>query len=358
MYLGEISFCDKVGYNMRSDDDKTAILKDVEERFGIRVLKRHHDVFCPESARMINGNPFLAALRSNGNPYYLYLTRLDFVETCIFIDKKIQQGYFLPRMIIVKLWFDAHLFDDTLLEGEMVKRRDGTWLFLVGDILVDCGVALTNHNLVRRLNRLYALLARHWKRSSMDICDIQVKKYVPVTDVRTLVDSLMPSLDYTCRGIYYKPFFLKFRDVLLNFDDSLVKKVTRTKYKETSNFLLLDHVENDAVDAAKSSTMSTKVTKKDRGDDHDDCAAGKEAEAEGDRVFLIKKTSLPDIYEVYLNAADVGRRVCTEACVPSIGVSKYLRSLFLHMGVTDTLPMVCQYNEKFQKWVPMRPVDL
>ena len=407
MHVGTISFCDKTGYNMKSDEDKTRILNDIEERFGIRVLKKHHDAFGAESVHTIQKSPYLAGLRTNGNPYYLFLTKMNFVETCIFIDKKIQQGYFLPRMIVTKLWFDAQMFQDTLLEGEMVKRQDGSWLFLVSDLLVDCGTAMTNQNLVKRINRVYTMLAQHWRRDRLDVCDIQVKKYFRVTDVAQQVRSMLPTLDYTCRGVYFKPFFLKFRDILLNFDDNLVKKVTRTKYKEASNFLLLDAVKHMAEKSKENNNnTTTDVTQESEKSEPNDAGDINKCEADLQKhvspshytcnstckqsnhihavkrvahahtvpslepvqedaatctanqhaTFLVKKTALPDVYELYRSSADVGKRIFMEACVPNLRHSKHLRSLFLSMGVTDTLLMTCEFNARFQKWTPLTPV--
>lgn len=358
MRLGAISFCDQTAYNMRSDDDKMRILNDIEDRFSVRILKKHHDPFNEDTAKIIDGNPFMASVRSNGNPYFLYLTRLNFVETCVFIDKKIQHGYFLPRMIISKLWFDSEIFNDTLLEGEMVRRKDGSWLFLVSDLLVDCGGTLTNFNLIRRLNRAYTILSSHWRKDVMDVCSIQVKKYFKVTNVEDIICNFVTSLDYTCRGIYFKPLFLKFRDILLNFDDSLVKKVIRTKYKESSNFLLLDTIKQDEQGAIATVTTETTVTTITAMNEVTAQVRSDDKSAPSDAVFLVKKTSLPDVYELYKCAADVSRRVYLEACVPNLQTSKRLRAQFLSLGVTDSVPMVCVFHKKFKKWVPTNPCHL
>jgi hypothetical protein len=384
MHVGTISFCGRTGHNIKSDLEKNKILQTIERKFGIRVLKKHHDVFQgPASLETVQRSPHLASFRSNGNPYYVYLTMSEsFVETCMFIDKKIQQGYFLPRIIVTRLLFDASLFQQgTLLEGEMVRRKDDTWLFLASDLLVDCGQSLTNLNLVRRLNRLYGLLADQWRPDRMDICDIQVKKYFRVTQIQRAMSDFLPHLDYTCRGIYFKPFFLKFRDMLLNFDDSLVKKAGRIRYKDASNFLLLPDAhsqENETQNKVDQDCLTTVQKEVNEGNEISEVdgvnhqvkcqikqdnmyqselqnPATPRNETEPSAIvkrFLVKKTSLPDIYELYECPADVQRRVFLDACIPGLAQSKMMRGLFAKLGVTDALPMECSFHNVFRKWVP------
>jgi len=106
MQTGNISFCDKIALNVKSDNTKRAILTELES-YGLRILCKHFDVFHEEiSVQRLKRNPYMFCLKSNGNPYYMFLTRVNNVNTCVMIDKKIQQGYFLPRMIIVHKMFN------------------------------------------------------------------------------------------------------------------------------------------------------------------------------------------------------------------------------------------------------------
>ena len=173
MQLGEISFCDKIGYNIRSDDIKKKILRELECDYVFKVIQRHYDKYTSSvHDNILKSNPHLVCTRTNGNPYLLYLTRINFVNQCIFIDKKIQQGYNYPRMIVAKLWFADELFKNTLFEGEMIKDDKGKWTFLIGDLIADSGNMLQNQNLTKRLNRIYNILQTQYKEDSINICNI------------------------------------------------------------------------------------------------------------------------------------------------------------------------------------------
>ena len=402
MHLGQISLCDSVGYNIKSDEDKKRILEELDRTYSVRVIKKHHENFT-ESRHpdIINRNPYLLSVRSNGNPYYLYLTRCNFVNKCVLIDKKVQQGYFYPRMILVRLWFDDHLFDNTLFEGEMVRDKQGGWTFLINDMMVYRNVPQNDINLVRRVNMVYDILANCFDPDELDVCTLQVKKYFRCSEMHHVVHEFVPRLPYSCRGIYFKPFFFKFRDILLNFDESLIKKIVRKTFKGAGNFLLMSDNRDVVVDGASSQQQSSNNPSEPAAtapqqscalrceNFNDDKSSGdiihtgaddhfaadiKKPEKEGSstdgnitdnascRVFWVRHTNTPDVYELYNNSVDVGRGATSlssdsdalVACVPNIGVSHMLQSMFRDLGVTDAVPMLCAFNPKFRKWTPLR----
>lgn len=333
MHLSEISFCDKVGFNIKMDEAKQRILDELEQKFNFKVIQKHFDNYTNSIIPRLNNNPHLISVRTNGNPYLLYLTRLNFVNQCVFIDKKIQQGYYFPRMIISKFRFDDTLFDGTLLHGEMVKDAVGNWIFVVCDIIGHNGTYLENINLVKRQNILYDIFANGFVPDEYDVCKFQIKKYFRYGELESVLSEFVPKLPYTCRGLYFKPFFLKFRDVLMNFDDSLIQQVMRKKYKSVSNFLLLEDTETILKCGSQASLgQMEKAT----------------AVRPKEKMFYARKTSQPDVYEMFdeQNAQHT-------ACIPTMKVSKMMRELFNLKNVTDKVKIRCEFSDKFQKYIPV-----
>ena len=150
--------------------------------------------------KKLSDNPHLISLKSNGNPYLLYLTKYNFVNTCIFIDKKVQSGYFLPRMIISRFNFPDELFDNTLLEGEMIKDNNKKWIFLINDIYIHKNYSLQNKNILKRLEIINNIFV-DFKNDPDDVCLFQINKYFKYDKFNHLVNDYKNSLNYTCRGI-------------------------------------------------------------------------------------------------------------------------------------------------------------
>ena len=327
--IGEISFVGKIAHNIKSDDFKKKILERLDDKYGVKIIARHFVKFDISMISNLNDNPHLICLRSNGNPYFLLLTKINFVNYCIFIDKKIQQGYYFPRMVVVKYHFDDVLFDDTIFDGEMVKTRTkNTWQYLINDIIVCKGKYLHEINLVKRLNILYEILHAHYKPDDHDISDIRVKKYFSYDEL-CAIEHHQNDLDYTCRGIYFKPLFLRFKDILMNFDDSLVKKVERPKYSKDKDFLLIE--DKHHIEVCKSKHEEMIVAKNDTV------------------VYNTRKTSEPDVYELF----DEKNNLIGNPCINSMKISKKMRKLFESKNMVDKIEISYEYSNKFQKYLPV-----
>jgi hypothetical protein len=370
MQLGEISFCDKIGYNIKDDSYKNSLLNELEKNYEFKVVQRHHDnidLNNPFSLKRAINVPHLLSTKTNGNPYLLYLTKHNSFNQCIFIDKKIQHGYFTPRMVIVKLWFQDILFENTLFDGEMVKSKKGNWIFIINDMIVKSNTSLKNLKLVQRLNILYQTLESLYFEDNTSCCQLSVKKYFPYEKLEYMVHEFIPSLDYTCRGIYLKPIYANFRDLLYNFDSSLIKSVVRTRITDVKNksFLTsheLDTSKNPSIDAKIVITEDnlTNITnipvpniKSTYGliDLND---STKSNDLNQSKLFWAKKTKMADVYEMQ-SVDDLNAQV-EIACVQNQSTSKFLRSIFNNLTFLEKIKFQCTFNPKFKKWTPIKQI--
>lgn len=351
MHLGEISFCDRVGFNVKSDEHKKKILEGLDSWLNFRVIQRHYQKFDPSNVQLLQQRPHMVSVRSNGNPYLLLLTKYNFVNQCIFIDKKIQQGYYYPRMILSKFWFDDSLYNNTLLDGEMVRVGHQKWMFLINDIIAENGVQLETINLQRRISRVHEILNKRFMPDPLNPCIMQVKKYFKYDEWRHVVDTFIPSLPYTCRGLYFKPLFLRFKDVLLNFDDSVIIKVKREKFKERSNFLMLGDIKHaGAADSCSDSDCATATTTGSQQDDQNSIDTSTVEEHDGaSQLFYMRKTNAPDLYHLFKNIQSDNHMI---ACIPTLSLSKKMRDLFRDSNPSDHKKVWCTFSDKFKKWIP------
>jgi hypothetical protein len=345
MNVSEISFCGHIGFNIKSDDAKRTILNKLENIYGIKIVAKHYDKFTNENAdrliRNINNNLHLICTRTNGNPYFLYLVKINFTNYCIFIDKKIQQGYYYPRMIISHIFFDDILFDkDILFDGEMIKLNNEKWIYMINDLIVNDNKYLLDMNLVKRINLCYEILGKYYHMTNTDLFKIMVKKYFKYDELTDILDNFVPSRKYTCRGLYFKPLYLKFKDILINFDDSLICKVDRVKYKNVKNFLLTgDTLEPISKALSVSSVSSGELIPVPKIINN---SSNKE------KTFMVKKTSQPDVYELYNDNTFVDM-----AYIPNIKTSKKMRELFLDVNLVSKILLTFNYSDKFNKWYPV-----
>jgi len=333
MHTGEISFCCHIGLNLKSDDVKKSILAELFERYNYKIINKHFEKYHDDKLSVLRVRPHLVSLRTNGNPYFLYLTQINGVNQCIFIDKKVQNGYMYPRMVIVKFFFNDVFFENrTLFDGEMVKTCDDDWIFIMNDILVDQGVSCSV-NIMKRVTRIYEILSYSLIVTSQDVCAFQVKKYFEYGEMDDMLNTFKSSLPYTCRGLYFTPLFLKHKPVLMNFDDTLIKKkIQETKDSTTfiSSLQKEEETHQEKVFLQIEQNCEPVINKS--------C-----------RTLYLRKTHVVDVYDVF----DENGTSMDVAFVNSMKSSKSLKAAFLNTTPVDKLSFLCEYNEKFRKWYPL-----
>lgn len=311
MQTGTISFCGRNGINIKSESVKRRLLDVIDNGFQQKILKRHYESYnATTTPKRLRANAHMVALKSNGNPYFLLLTRINHVSTCVFIDKKIKHGYFLPRMIIEHLQFAEALFDGTLFDGEMIQPEKGSWIFMINDLIGYRGKHLASQNLTTRINRVYDLLDTEYTCSPHASFDLQVKRYLPLHRARELME-MEGALPYRSRGLVFKPLLLRHRDILYNFEEGLVKSTVVIKYGERNRFIAPDEVT---------------------------------------RTFKVRDTREPDVYELLdLETNDV----VGSPMINTLMISKKMNEMFSKAKLNDSFEVTCRFNEMFKRWEPL-----
>jgi len=347
---GIISFSDRVGFNIKSNDHKDIILDQLKSLYNIKILQRHHHNLDNNNVNFILSN-HLMNLRSNGNRYYLYFTLYNNIETMYFIDKKIHPGYQRPRIIFGRGLFDKKLFKNTLLDGEMVKCKDNSWTFLINDIICYEGIYLNKKMLPERLKYIYNLLEyQYTPDETIDVCNYKVKCYFNM--YKQSIENIMElsnNLNYTCRGIYIYPYDIKYKPKLYNFDESSVINVVR-KTKDITEFKTMD-IEKVA-DIATAANAANAATATITPNPPIDINVLNNEE----KILYIVKTNEPDIYDVYDNEDVLNKPKIGIALVQTLSDSKLLRNSFRDKNAITNIKFVCEFVEKFKKWRAIRPV--
>jgi hypothetical protein len=200
---------------------------------------------------------------------------------------------------------------------------------------------------------MYQTLEKSYTPDHNDICFFKVKKFFKYTEATDILENHIHNVDYSCRGIYFKPLFLRFKDILINFDDNLIKKVDRQKYKHVKSFMLQEdekmllnkHDDNGSV----CSVSSVSNGSNDSNPDIPSCSY--ESSNEQLETYNTKKTSLPDVYELLNN----NQKVIAIACIPSLAISRYMREIFAKKNIVDVVPIKYTFSQKFNKWMPVLP---
>lgn len=341
MHTGIISFADRIAFNIKSNDFKDMILNKLYQLYGLKIIQKHYYTLNENSVEHIKNNKYMCCLRSNGNPYYIFFTTYNDIPIIYFIDKKIHPNYQKPRIILVKGMFDISLFNNTLLDGEMIKTFDKKWEMVFNDIISYKGEHLKNTDLSNRLNIIYNLLENEYTKDDViDVCSYKVKLYYNLhkDSINNLLE-LSQKLNYTSRGIYLWNYKTNLKPILFNFNEDSIKSVVR-EVKDETNFKVLHNdinkseckLNNEILKFVDNTTIEIN---------------------ENEKILWINKTSEADVYNLFLKENIQNEKSIGIANVSTLTTSKLLRIAFKNTNASTLLKFKCKYNENFKKWTPI-----
>ena len=348
MHLGPAPFCGRVGYELRSDDEKAHVMRELADAYGVRVLQsRVTETYHAGMLSAVLSRPHAVTVLTRGVPCVLYLMRHDFAGVCVFVERRAQVtsgpgGGFYPRMTVARLSFEDTLFDGTVLDGELTEPSAGSpsWTFWAGDLLADSSTSLAGAPGAVRMRALRKVVARQHYPDDSDVCIVRLKPLRRTSDAR----SLLPGAGGGCwsglsRGLLLVPLERAGRSVEVPFS------------------ACDDRNDGDRVDGRARGMLPGRRA-------HDAATTTKRGEdrgAGGRQRFWVRRTGMSDVYELFQSEAHAkssatlavdGLRPIV-AGVPTLAASRMLRSAFERRQGDDALvPMVFEFSAAFGKWVP------
>jgi hypothetical protein len=309
-----LSFCGEEVQNIVNSEAKQHII-DKLQNYEVKINDKRAYILNNKSVYFLEKTQHIISIKSTGTNYYLFFTNINNTNYCLYIDRKIKPGYTLPRIIAVKYRFDDVIFEDTLIDGELIKNDENYWMFLINDLILYKGRKLET-NIVNRFNKVYEMLSTHYTLDkTLDICPMVVKKLFLYNRYDYLITQFIPSLPYKTKGLYFNTLNTKHANQLYIFNDQNRRKEHTVPYNKKEK----------------------EVTKEEVTDD-------------SKKVFKIVKTNQTEIYDIYCKNETGKLYKHNVACIPNLKTSKFMKKLL--NDKMSTL-VYCKFHEKFKKWEPI-----
>ena len=328
------SFCGSEIDNITTNQSKEYILNQISLLCsGIKYNSRYAKVFNEKYSKNLN-NPHVFCLKSSGTPYLLFLTQINDVNYGFFIDKKVKDGYDYPKIFILPYEFSSELYKGTLLECELIRKRDKRWCIGINDIYYHRGTNMKKTIIIDRINKIHELVENDYRENNFTkICYLFIKKYFDYKDLTFALNEFAPKLDYDTRGLYFVPLRVDYSNILYIFpkeSNPVDKKIIKTNE--------LPKKQTNELPKKQTNELPKKHTK----------------------CFRIIKTMKPDVYELYLSKDDSLMKIGI-ALVQTTLLSHGLLTWFQDKKFDDVVLVECKYNVFFKKWEPISlsdgPVD-
>jgi hypothetical protein len=407
--LSKISFCDKECYNINNNKTKEILLDYIQDKHNIQVIDRQYVNINPHMMRNISNNEHIVSTFTNGNPYLLYLVRIDDTPCCIYIDRKLKSGYSYPKIHCVTYKFDNKLFDnETIFTGELIRDINRDWQFLISDALLINGENTKSKNVLARFQNINTILENHYMPDrDNDICPIYSKRLFQYHDIEYIFNDYLPKLSYVCKGLVFYTLNNQFSNYawILPREDQLQVKtkdemdleynkyITNTilhnndiiplKHYDVINPICIDSINNFQsrfknidTNATNSNATNSNATNSKAPVECAtvECATVECATVEcantdvvldeietiskGDVILKILKTDIPDIYNLYVLSDEYNNNLDTDkigiAFIPDLATSEMLYNYFKHHTTEVNTNVICTYHTYFKRWIPIK----
>jgi hypothetical protein len=352
----DLSFCSDGVHNVVNSEAKEFIMNRLKTKYEVDISKKHAFILNTKSIYFLEKTQHIMSIKSSGTNYYLYFTNINNINYCFYIDRKIKSGYTYPRIISVKYCFNDTVFQDTLLDGELVRdiNDNDSWVFLITDILIHKGIKL-DCNIVNRYNVLYEMLTNDYnKNHDIDICPLIVKKLFLYKDYDELITQFIPSLPYKTNGLYFNSLNTKHANQLYLFKNNNDTNKSKQHYKSKESG---HNNANNANGQGNGHYNGHNGSNANGHNGHNGSNAnghnGSNDSTKIDNIILkIKQTGKSDIYELYCNNRDEEHKLGV-ACIPNLRTSKLIRNIFEKTEDKNNVFVNCKLNDKFGKYEPI-----
>ena len=357
----DLSFCGQVAHNIVNKDAKEFILKQLKTKYSIGINDNRAYILHDKSVYFLEKTQHIISIKSSGTNYLLFFTRINNTNYCFYIDRKISPGYTIPRIISTKYGFSDSIFNDTLLDGELVKNDKNQWMFLITDILVHEGTLLKT-NIISRFNLLYSMLTNSYNiDKDFDICPLVVKRLFKYSEYDYLITQFIPSLSYKTKGLYFNTLNTKHGNQLFIFpNDRNNNKMSYSQKKslDTGNPSNLNNMEQaNQHGRYNGNSNNTNNTYTNTGNTISELDSDSDSNKQNNSglIFKIDKTSTPEIYNLYYSDNHDIVKLDRPAYVNGLRKSKLISRT---LGDSQSGYMFCSFNSKQRMWEPMTKADI
>ena len=398
--LSQISFCDKQCSNVNDNKVKAQIVDIIDKKYGIQIISKDYNLVNPNILRNISYHQHILTPYTHGNPYMLYLTKVDNINCAIFIDKKLKDGYTYPKMHCVKYRFTEELYEkDTIFTGELVRDSERRWFFLIDNLLLYKGMKTNEKNILSRFELIYNIMDNDYTTDKyLEICPLYVKKLFLYKDVKKMVEEFIPNLSYMCKGIVFYTLNNKHSNYLYmmprdsqiqikssnEIDDIVQDKYpdlwekkqsasTNHEYEYETTTNTTTNTNYSGLSNGLASSVSDTIIYESNNNTNSNINiiqnTSKTVEVESviehnNVVFKVLKTDIPDIYNLYCyennttsSNSNTNLLKHSIALIPNIKISHNLYYTFNSKPNNLGLNMECKFSTLFEKWIPIKFVD-
>ena len=333
----KINYCCSSGFLVKNDRIKHDIISKITDSLGFNPLNLYEKSYSDRLVNLLKSKDLLGTYISLGKYVFLYLTRLYNENIALIIETNCSSDNIYPKIISVPCSFKDHLFDGTLIYGEIFRTKQKTWHFLAEKLYLYENRSI-KANVINNIKIINDIIDKGYSFSSINPFTIQVKKYFKLNDIEGSIEELSRN-NISLKGIKF--YGLK---TAINFYFN-----THHYNKDKYNMRDLPEINTDIEDSKKEL-----IEMIENEQEYKECLINIPEDYKAEYLYLeMRKCDSYGIYELYARVENSYKlEFVGKARIEMIEMSQNI--------INDTRKrfiVMCKYNYIFKKFDILHIVD-
>lgn len=251
--------------------------------------------------RDLESNHYLLTFKTGGAKFLLFLTTVNGMKYSLFIHYDDAKNL---KVYNVKLRFSQNLYNDTVFDGEILLNDKNNYIFMINDILYTRGKYVGNKLLGERIGIISDILRKHYKFDDfLNCCHLQMRSY----------------------------FLLNHLEMMSDTHNNELLLVPERSNSYTFSIVIKNLSDNKKIITNLSKNSDKKNVNK----------------------FYVKRTDMPDVFELYSSEVIKIENFCGIVCIPTKSHSFYMKKLFDEQEDDQKVLLLnFVYNKFLKGWEP------
>jgi hypothetical protein len=170
-----VEFCNSKAFKIDSDELKGKIIAECENLLKTKLKKDHFPGPQPVTVEIkdfekLKKEEYMICEKSDGERGILLLININCKPMCFMINRN-NEYYFLD------LSFKKEVFEGTIMDGEIIKTKNGSWNYLIHDTFCYNGQSFLNESHRLRYACIIDLIIKRYLNKETDCLNIKTKLF-------------------------------------------------------------------------------------------------------------------------------------------------------------------------------------
>jgi len=173
-----VEFCNSNAFKVDSPALKEKVMLECDLLFGTTLKRGHFPGPQPVTIEkkdlpLLKSEEYMVCEKSDGERAILLLINLNKKPMCFIINRN-NDFYFID------LSFKKEVFEGTVMDGELIKTKNGKWNYLIHDCMIYNGTDYTHKNHRLRYSAIIDLIVKRYQNKEKDPINIKTKLFYKV----------------------------------------------------------------------------------------------------------------------------------------------------------------------------------